>query len=68
MVAYRLLQDVFGAQLSTSLKRDTIALLDVVEMAALRRIRIPVDRYPLSEARRRTTTLSTDAWWLAACS
>jgi propanol-preferring alcohol dehydrogenase len=41
-----------GAQLSTSLNGGTIALMEVVELAALGRLKILVDRYPLSAAKR----------------
>jgi propanol-preferring alcohol dehydrogenase len=40
-----------GAQLTTSLNGGTIALMEVVEMAALGRLKILVDRYPLNAAR-----------------
>ena len=40
-----------GAQLVTSLNGGSIALMEVVEMAALGRIRSLVDRYPLSAVR-----------------
>jgi propanol-preferring alcohol dehydrogenase len=40
-----------GAQLATSLNGGSIALMEVVEMAALGRLKILVDRYPLSEAK-----------------
>ncbi len=39
-----------GAQLVTSLNGGSVALMEVVEMAALGRIKILVDRYPLSAA------------------
>jgi len=41
-----------GAQLVTSLNGGSIALMEVVEMAALGRIKILVDRYPLSAAKK----------------
>jgi alcohol dehydrogenase, propanol-preferring len=41
-----------GAQLATSLNGGSIALMDVVEMAALGRLKVLVDRYPLSEAKK----------------
>ena len=41
-----------GAQLATSLNGGSIALMEVVEMAALGRLKILVDRYPLSAAKR----------------
>jgi propanol-preferring alcohol dehydrogenase len=37
-----------GAQLVTSLNGGSIALMEVIEMAALGRIKSLVDRYPLS--------------------
>jgi len=40
-----------GAQLVTSLNGGGIALKEVIDMAALGRLRIPVDRYPLSAAK-----------------
>jgi len=40
-----------GAQVGTSLNGGSIALMEVVEMAALGRLKILVDRYPLSAAR-----------------
>ncbi|HEY9015607.1 MAG TPA: zinc-binding dehydrogenase, partial [Gemmatimonadales bacterium] len=40
-----------GAQLVTSLNGGSIALMEVVELAALGRLKILVDRYPLSEAK-----------------
>ena len=40
-----------GAQLTTSLNGGSIALMEVVEMAALGRLKILVDRYPLSAAK-----------------
>jgi alcohol dehydrogenase, propanol-preferring len=40
-----------GAQLVTSLNGGTVALMEVVEMAALGRIKILVDRYPLNAAK-----------------
>jgi len=40
-----------GAQLVTSLNGGSIALVEVVEMAALGRLRILVDRYPLKAAK-----------------
>ena len=40
-----------GAQLATSLNGGSIALMEVVEMAALGRLKILVDRYPLSAAK-----------------
>jgi propanol-preferring alcohol dehydrogenase len=40
-----------GAQLMTSLNGGSIALMEVVQMAALGRLRILVDRYPLSAAK-----------------
>ena len=40
-----------GAQLMTSLNGGSIALMEVVEMAALGRLKILVDRYPLSAAK-----------------
>src|SRR5262245_22099184 len=39
-----------GAQLTTSLNGGSIALMEVVEMAALGRLKVLVDRYPLSAA------------------
>src|SRR5262249_36857736 len=39
-----------GAQLVTSLNGGSVALMEVVEMAALGRLKILVDRYPLSAA------------------
>jgi propanol-preferring alcohol dehydrogenase len=39
-----------GAQLATSLNGGSVALMEVVGMAALGRIKILVDRYPLSAA------------------
>jgi propanol-preferring alcohol dehydrogenase len=41
-----------GAQLVTSLNGGSIALLEVVGMAALGRLKILVDRYPLSAAKK----------------
>jgi propanol-preferring alcohol dehydrogenase len=41
-----------GAQLTTSLNGGSIALMDVVQMAALGRLKILADRYPFSEAKR----------------
>ena len=40
-----------GAQLVTSLNGGSIALKEVVDMAALGRLKILVDRYPLSAAK-----------------
>ena len=40
-----------GAQLATSLNGGSVALQEVVAMAALRRLKILVDRYPLSAAK-----------------
>ena len=40
-----------GSQLTTSLNGGSIALKEVVDMAALGRLKILVDRYPLSAAR-----------------
>ena len=40
-----------GAQLVTSLNGGSIALMEVVEMAALGRLKILVDRYPLNAAK-----------------
>ena len=40
-----------GVQLVTSLNGGSIALMEVVEMAALGRLKILVDRYPLSAAK-----------------
>ena len=40
-----------GAHLTTSLNGGSIALMEVVEMAALGRLKILVDRYPLNEAK-----------------
>lgn len=40
-----------GAQLTTSLNGGSIALMDVVEMAAWGRLKILVDRYPLGAAK-----------------
>jgi alcohol dehydrogenase, propanol-preferring len=40
-----------GAQLATSLNGGSIALMEVVEMAALGRLKVLVDRYPLSAAK-----------------
>ena len=40
-----------GAQLVTSLNGGSIALMEVVQMAALGRLKILVDRYPLSAAK-----------------
>ncbi|MCM3871129.1 MAG: NAD(P)-dependent alcohol dehydrogenase [Pyrinomonadaceae bacterium] len=40
-----------GAQLVTSLNGGSVALMEVVEMAALGRIKILIDRYPLSDAK-----------------
>src|SRR5262245_52004850 len=40
-----------GAQLATSLNGGSVALKEVVDLAALGRLRILVDRYPLSAAR-----------------
>jgi alcohol dehydrogenase, propanol-preferring len=41
-----------GAQLVTSLNGGSIALMEVVEMAALGRLKILVDRYPLNAAKK----------------
>lgn len=41
-----------GAQLATSLNGGGVALKEVVEMAALGRLKILVDRYPLSAAKK----------------
>jgi propanol-preferring alcohol dehydrogenase len=41
-----------GASLGTSLNGGSIALMEVVEMAALGRIKVLVDRYPMSEAKK----------------
>jgi propanol-preferring alcohol dehydrogenase len=41
-----------GAQLATSLNGGSIALMDIIEMAALGRLKVLVDRYPLSEAKK----------------
>jgi len=41
-----------GAQLVTSLNGGSVALMDVVGMAALGRLKILVDRYPLDAAKR----------------
>jgi propanol-preferring alcohol dehydrogenase len=40
-----------GSQLTTSLNGGSIALMEVVEMAALGRLKVLVDRYPLSAAK-----------------
>lgn len=40
-----------GTQLTTSLNGGSIALMEVVEMAALGRLKILVDRYPMSSAK-----------------
>ena len=40
-----------GAQLVTSLNGGSVALMEVVEMAALGRIKILVDRFPLNAAK-----------------
>jgi propanol-preferring alcohol dehydrogenase len=40
-----------GAQLATSLNGGSIALMEVIEMARLGRLKILVDRYPLSAAK-----------------
>jgi len=40
-----------GAQLATSLNGGSIALMEVVDMAALGRLKVLVDRYPLSAAK-----------------
>jgi alcohol dehydrogenase, propanol-preferring len=40
-----------GAQVGTSLNGGSIALMEVVEMAALGRLKILVDRYPFSAAK-----------------
>lgn len=41
-----------GAQLVTSLNGGSIALMEVVAMAALGRLKVLVDRYPLNDAKR----------------
>ena len=41
-----------GAQMTTSLNGGSIALMEVVELAALGRLKVLVDRYPLSAAKR----------------
>jgi propanol-preferring alcohol dehydrogenase len=41
-----------GAQLGTSLNGGSIALMEVVQMAALGRLKILVDRYPLNAAKK----------------
>jgi len=41
-----------GAQLTTSLNGGSIALMEVVEMAAMGRLKVLVDRYPMSEAKK----------------
>jgi D-arabinose 1-dehydrogenase-like Zn-dependent alcohol dehydrogenase len=40
-----------GAQLTTSLNGGSIALMEVVDMAALGKLKILVDRYPFSSAK-----------------
>jgi propanol-preferring alcohol dehydrogenase len=40
-----------GAQLVTSLNGGSIALMEVVDLAALGRLKVLVDRYPLSAAK-----------------
>jgi alcohol dehydrogenase, propanol-preferring len=40
-----------GAQLATSLNGGSIALMEVVELAALGRLKVLVDRYPLTAAK-----------------
>ena len=40
-----------GAELATSLNGGSIALMEVVALAALGRLKILVDRYPLSAAK-----------------
>ena len=40
-----------GAQLMTSLNGGSVALMEVVEMTALGRLKVLVDRYPLSAAK-----------------
>ena len=40
-----------GAQLVTSLNGGSIALMEVVELAALGRLKVLVDRYPLGAAK-----------------
>ena len=41
-----------GSQLATSLNGGSIALMEVVEIAALGRLKVLVDRYPLQEAKK----------------
>lgn len=41
-----------GAQLTTSLNGGSIALMEVVEMAALGRLKVLVDRYPFRDAKK----------------
>jgi propanol-preferring alcohol dehydrogenase len=41
-----------GAQLTTSLNGGSIALMEVVDLAALGRLKVLVDRYPLSAAQK----------------
>ena len=57
-----------GAQLVTSLNGGSIALQEVVGMAALGRLKILVDRYPSAPRSRRTTISSTDVSSVAGCS
>ena len=40
-----------GSQLGTSLNGGSIALMDVIELAALGRLKVLVDRYPMSAAK-----------------
>jgi hypothetical protein len=56
------------AQLMTSLNGGSIALQEVVGMASLGRLKILVDRYPLSAAKQRTTISSTGVWSVERCS
>jgi|KBSMisStandDraft_5_1062788.scaffolds.fasta_scaffold115981_2 propanol-preferring alcohol dehydrogenase len=50
-VPFEFFKEPPGAQLVTSLNGGSVALMEVIEMAALGRIKILVDRYPLSAAK-----------------
>jgi propanol-preferring alcohol dehydrogenase len=57
-----------GAELATSLNGGTIALMEVVALAALGRLKILVDRYPLSAAKQACDDFEHDVWSVERCS
>jgi len=51
-IPFNLFKVPYGAQLTTSLNGSGVALMEVVAMAALGRLKVLVDRYPMSDAKR----------------